>query len=77
MPNYDHDAYSRKFARLINRAMKRGEGDPSKALDWLDKRYKPFFALLFTQQRLETTDAYLDVREHILKRIEGQENQGD
>ena len=76
MSSYDHDAYSRKFARLLNKAMKRGAGDPHKALNWLDNNYRPFFALLFTRQRLESTDAFLDVREHILKRIEGQENQG-
>lgn len=75
MPSYNHDVYSRKFARLLNKAIKHGSGDPVKALNWLDKKYKPFFALLFSRQRVESTDAYLDVREHILKRIEAQEIQ--
>ena len=76
MPSYNHDVYSRKFARLLNKAIKRGSGDPVRALNWLDNKYKPFIALLFSRQRVESTDAYLDVREHILKRIEAQEIQG-
>ncbi len=74
MNSYNHDIYSTTFARLLNKAMMRGAGDPRRALDWLDKRYKAIFAFLFTRHRLEKVDAYLDVREHILKRIEGQEN---
>lgn len=69
MPIYDKEIYSQKFARLLNRAMKRGGGDPQKALQWLDKQYKPLFALLFTRHKLETSDAYMDVREHIVERI--------
>ena len=71
MPAYDKEIYSRNFARLLNRAMKRGGGDPRQALLWLDKKYKPLLALLFTRHRLEMSDAYMDVREHIRKRIEG------
>lgn len=73
MNSYNRDIYSRTFARLLNKAMKRGEGDPREALNWLDKRYKAILGFLFTRHRLESVDAYLDVREHILKRIEGLE----
>ena len=73
MPTYDHDLYSRKFARLLNTAIKRGSGDPVKALNWLDKKYKAYIVLIFSRRRVENTDAFLDVREHILKRIEIQE----
>jgi hypothetical protein len=75
MPAYDKEIYSQKFARLLNRAMKQGRGDPQKALDWLDKRYKPIFALLLTRRKLETSDAYMDVREHIVNRIEGNDSE--
>ena len=71
MPAYNKEIYSRNFARLLNRAMRRGAGDPHQALLWLDKKYKPLLALLFTRHRLEMSDAYMDVREHIRKRIEG------
>lgn len=74
MPTYDHEIYSRKFARLLNTALKKGGGDPKEALAWLDRKYKPLFALLFTRSKLETTDAYMDVREHIRKRIEGEQD---
>lgn len=70
MPVYDREFYSRRFARLLDQAMQKGEGDPHKALAWLDKRYKPLLVLMFTRHRLETSDAYMDVREHIVKRIE-------
>jgi hypothetical protein len=69
---YDRDLYSRKFARLLNDAMQKGQGDPHKALAWLDQKYKVLFALMFTRHKLETSDAYLDVREHIRKRIENE-----
>ncbi|MGH2583061.1 MAG: hypothetical protein ACRDFQ_09230 [Anaerolineales bacterium] len=71
MTNYDRDFYSRRFARLINKALEKGKGDPMKALYWLEKRYNPLLALLFSRHRVELADAYLDAREHILKRIEG------
>ena len=70
MTDYDQDAYSRYFARLLNKAMKRGQGDPQKALYWLEKRYRPLLGIAFTRKRLERADAFLDVREHVAKRIE-------
>ena len=70
MADYDRDAYSRQFARLLNKALKRGRGDSRKALAWLEKGHKSFWALTFSRQRAERADAYLDVREHIVKRIE-------
>lgn len=70
MPAYDKDVYSRHFARLLNKALKKGGGDPAQALAWLDTRYKPLFAMLFSRHKLEMTDAYMDAREHIIKRIQ-------
>lgn len=75
MPAYDKEIYSQKFARLLNRAMKQGDGDPQKALHWLDKKYKPLFALFFTRHKLETSDAYMDVREHVVNRIEASDSE--
>lgn len=72
MPAYDRDLYSSKFARLLNQAMQKGQGDPHRALAWLDQKYKVLFALLFTRHKMETSDAYMDVREHIVKRIENE-----
>ncbi len=69
MSQYNRDVYSRTFARLLNRALKKGEGDASKALEWLDHRYKLIWNLLFTRHKAEISDAYMDVREHIVKRI--------
>lgn len=70
MPSaYDHDFYSRTFARLLNRALKKGEGDASKALEWLDHKYKPLWTMLFSRHRAEMSDAFMDVREHVVKRI--------
>lgn len=77
MTSYNRDVYSRTFARLLNKAMKRGKGDPEKALAWLDRHYKPLIALLFTRHRLESTDAYMDVREHVLKRIQAEVDEGE
>jgi hypothetical protein len=74
MPDYDRDLYSRNFARLLNRALKNGGGDAGKALEWLDRKYKPLWAVLFSKHRAEMSDAYMDVREHIVKRIK--ENNG-
>jgi hypothetical protein len=70
---YDRDFYSRTFARLINKALKKGDGDPAKALYWLEKRYNPLLALIVSRHRMELADAYLDAREHIKKRIDGVE----
>ena len=66
---YDHDFYSRNFARLLNRAMNKGAGDATKALEWLDRKYKPFWNILLSKHKAEMSDAYMDVREHIVKRI--------
>ena len=71
MPSYDKDVYSRNFARLLNKAMKKGASDPAQALHWLETKYNPFLAMLFTRHRLEMSDAYMDVREHITKRVRG------
>lgn len=76
MPAYDRDVYSRSFARLLNKALKKGSGDPTQALAWLDTKYKPLFALFLSRHKLERTDAYLDVREHIVKRIEATTSDG-
>jgi hypothetical protein len=69
MPAYDREIYSRTFARLLEQALRKGKGDPRLALHWLQHRYKLVVALAFTRHKLETSDAYLDVREHIQKRI--------
>ena len=69
MSAYDHEIYQRNFARLLNRALKSGVGDPTKALEWLDHKYKPIWMMLFSRHRAEMTDAFLDVREHMVKRI--------
>jgi hypothetical protein len=68
--DYNRDVYSQRFARLLNKALKRGKQDPRLALDWLENKYRLLPALLLTRHRLETTDAYLDVREHILNRMQ-------
>ncbi len=70
MSRYDREVYSREFARLLNRALKQGGGDASQALAWLEGRYHLPLVLLFSGHRMELSDAYLDVREHILKRME-------
>lgn len=72
MPTYDREVYSRSFARLLDEAMHKGAGDPRRALAWLERKYKLALALALTRHKLETSDAYMDVREHILKRIEEQ-----
>ena len=71
MRPYSHDIYSQQFARLLNRALQNGKGDPKLALEWLDRKYKLVFSLMFSRHKLEMSDAYMDVREHIVKRIEG------
>ncbi|HKY79593.1 MAG TPA: hypothetical protein VI688_03645 [Anaerolineales bacterium] len=66
---YDRDIYSRYFARLLNQALKQGGGDSQAALGWLEKRYRLVLALFFSRHRREMSDAYMDVREHILNRM--------
>ena len=70
MPAYDRDVYSRHFARLLNKALKKGGGDPAQALAWLDTKYRLLLALLFSRHKLEMADAFMDAREHIIKRIQ-------
>lgn len=70
MPSYDREVYSREFARLLNRALKQGGGDAGRALAWLEGKYHLPLVLFFSANRMELSDAYLDVREHILKRME-------
>ena len=72
MVDYNRDIYSQNFARLLNRALKIGGGDAVKALEWLDRKYKPFWNILFSKHKAEMSDAYMDVREHIVKRIQEQ-----
>ena len=71
--SYDRDVYSRYFARLLNHALKQGGGDSQAALRWLDQRYRLVLALFFSRHRREMSDAYMDVREHIVKRIKESE----
>lgn len=66
---YDREIYQRSFARLLNRTLKVGGGDAVRALEWLDHKYKPLWTVLFSRHRAEMSDAYMDVREHIVKRI--------
>ncbi len=77
MAPYDREIYSQQFARLLNRALQKGKGDPRLALQWLDKKYKLLFSLVFTRHKLEISDAYMDVREHIVKRIEGMKSKDE
>lgn len=75
MVRYDREVYSREFARLLNRALKQGQGDANQALAWLQAKYHLPLVLLFSPNRLELSDAFLDVREHILMRIREAEKQ--
>jgi hypothetical protein len=77
MARYDRELYSRNFARLLNRALKIGGGDAVKALEWLDRKYKPLWAVLFSKHRAEMSDAYMDVREHIVKRMKESSGAGE
>lgn len=77
MPDYDKRIYSRSFARLLNKALDRGGGDPHRALAWLERKYNPVLTMLFSRHRLEQTDAYMDVREHLQKRADGRHGVGD
>lgn len=76
MAPYDREIYSQQFARLLNRALQKGKGDPRLALVWLDKKYKLLFSLALTRHKLEVSDAYMDVREHMIKRVEGMKKDG-
>lgn len=69
---YDQNIYSRQFARLLNHALKQGEGDAERALHWLEQRYRLVLTILMTRYKAETADAYMDVREHLVNRIEGE-----
>lgn len=76
---YDRPVYERTFARLLDRSLAKGKNDPAKALKWLNRPFRYALAVTFTVHRLETTDAFLDVREHLSKRIEllgGTEKEG-
>lgn len=66
--SYDKETYSRLFAQLLERAMQKRS--QRAGLRWLERKYRLPLALLFTRHKLELADAYMDVREHILKRIE-------
>ena len=68
MANYQRDVYEKSFARLLNKALRKGANDPELALKWIDKRYRLLLILLTTQYRVESTDALMDVREHLIKR---------
>lgn len=70
MSNYHRLTYERTFARLLDRSLAKGKNDPTKALEWLNRPFRYALAVTFTVHRLETTDAFLDVREHLSKRIE-------
>ena len=69
MSNYQREEYEKKFARLLNKALRKGKNDPGRALSWLNKRSKLQFAWMLTSKRIEAVDAYLDVREHLEKRL--------
>lgn len=69
---YDREFYSRNFARLLNHALKKGGGDAQAALNWLEKKYRLTLSLFFSKHKPELSDAYMDVREHILNRIKEQ-----
>jgi hypothetical protein len=69
---YDQNVYSRQFARLLNRALKQGGGNAQKGLDWLERRYRLVLTMLLTRYKAEMADAYMDVREHLVNRIEGE-----
>lgn len=69
MQSYDRKIYSRQFARLLNKALKTGEGDAQAALSWLEKSNRPILTMLLDKHALEKTDAYLDAREHLERRL--------
>ena len=77
MDSYDRSIYETTFASLLDQSLRKGSNDPERALKWLNRPMRYFFALLRTSNRLEVTDAFLDVREHLTKRIELMENVGE
>lgn len=70
MRAYDQDVYRQLFVRLLDRAMQQGKTQPEAALLWLERRYKLGLAMLFSRHKLELADAYMDVRQHIIARME-------
>lgn len=70
MPAYNTDIYRQLFVRLLDRAMQQGKAQPEAALHWLERRYKLGLAMLFSRHKLELADAYMDVRQHIIVRME-------
>jgi len=68
MAKYHRDVYEKSFARLLNKALRKGLNDPEMALKWLDKPYRLLITLLFSSYRVENTDALMDVREHLKNR---------
>jgi hypothetical protein len=74
--DYDREIYSYHFARLLNRALKKGAGDAQQALAWLHKSYPLIRTLLWSGHRLEITDAFMDVREHLINRAENKMVEG-
>lgn len=70
MPAYNTEIYRQLFVRLLDRAMQQGKTQPEAALQWLERRYKLGLAMLFSRHKLELADAYMDVRQHIIARME-------
>jgi len=70
MSNYDRSVYENAFASLLDLSLKKGGNDPVRALKWLNRPLRYFFAVMRSRHRLETTDAFLDVREHLEKRMQ-------
>jgi hypothetical protein len=75
MQSYDREIYSRQFARLLNKALKAGQGDAQAALTWLENSNRPMLTMLFDKHPLEMTDAYLDAREHLQRRLDEKETE--
>jgi hypothetical protein len=69
MKSYNRSEYESAFAQLLERSLAKGKNDPGKALKWLNRPFRYSLAIIFNSNRLETTDAFLDVREHLEKRI--------
>lgn len=68
MSNYHRDVYEKTFARLLNKALRKGANDPFLALKWIEKPYRLPLMLIMSPHRVETTDALIDVREHLNNR---------
>lgn len=75
--SYDQNIYSQQFARLLNHALKQGAGDAQQALIWLERRYRLVLTILLTRYKAEMADAFMDVREHLVKRIEGEKTKAE